>query len=113
MKDRLDIVLVRRGFFSGRDKAKASIMAGIVYVDGMRVDKSGTMIDRDADIMVKENFCPYVSRGGLKLEKALEVFSIELDGIVAIDMGASTGGFTHCMLQKGAKKVYAINMGYG
>lgn len=113
MKDRLDIVLVKRGFFSGRDKAKASIMAGIVYVDGMRVDKSGTMIHQDADIMVKENLCPYVSRGGLKLEKALEVFSIRLDDVVAIDMGASTGGFTHCMLEKGAKKVYAIDVGYG
>ncbi|MEG0157399.1 MAG: TlyA family RNA methyltransferase [Anaerovoracaceae bacterium] len=113
MKDRLDILLVNKGLFPSREKAKASIMAGIVYVDGQRVDKAGTLIDENAELFVKENLCPYVSRGGLKLEKAIETFNFSLDQSIAADMGASTGGFTDCMLQKGAKKVYAIDVGYG
>lgn len=113
MKDRLDVLLVEKGLFQSREKAKASIMAGIVYVDGQKIDKAGTMIDKTAEITVKGNTCPYVSRGGLKLEKAMDLFGFRLDDSVCCDMGASTGGFTDCMLQKGAKKVYAIDVGYG
>lgn len=113
MKNRLDVVLVERGFFPSREKAKASIMAGIVYVDGQKVDKAGTPVDDQAEIFVKENICPYVSRGGLKLEKALAEFDFHLDHAVCVDIGASTGGFTDCMLQKGAQKVFAIDVGYG
>lgn len=113
MKDRLDVILVNKGLFPSREKAKASIMAGIVFVDGQRVDKAGTPIDENAEIFVKQNLCPYVSRGGLKLEKAMEMFGFDLHDKVSIDMGASTGGFTDCMLQKGATKVYAIDVGYG
>lgn len=113
MKNRLDIILVDRGFFPSREKAKASIMAGIVYVDGQKVDKAGTSVDHQADIYIKENLCPYVSRGGLKLEKALELFDFHLTDTVCVDIGASTGGFTDCMLQKGARKVFAIDVGYG
>lgn len=113
MKKRLDILLTERGFFASREKAKASIMAGIVYVDGQKTDKAGTSVDMEADIYIKENLCPYVSRGGLKLEKALDCFSFHLDGAVCADIGASTGGFTDCMLQKGARKVFAIDVGYG
>ncbi len=113
MKDRLDVLLVNKGLFTSREKAKAAIMAGIVYVDGQKVDKAGTSIDVESEIFVKENLCPYVSRGGLKLEKAMELFNFQLDNTVCVDMGASTGGFTDCMLQKGASKVYAIDVGYG
>ncbi|MCI9596371.1 MAG: TlyA family RNA methyltransferase [Firmicutes bacterium] len=113
LKNRLDVILVEKGLFSSREKAKASIMAGIVYVDGQRVDKAGTPVDAAADIHIKENLCPYVSRGGLKLEKALETFDFHLQDACCADIGASTGGFTDCMLQKGAKKVFAIDVGYG
>lgn len=113
MKERLDIILVNRGFFQSRERAKGAIMAGIVYVDGQRVDKAGTGIREDAEIFVKEDACPYVSRGGLKLAKAVEAFRLDLTGLVAVDIGASTGGFTDCMLQKGAGKVYTIDVGYG
>lgn len=113
MKDRLDIILVNKGLFSSREKAKASIMAGIVYVDGQKIDKAGTSVDENAEIYIKENLCPYVSRGGLKLEKALDLFGFTLTDAVAMDIGASTGGFTDCMLQKGAKKVFAVDVGYG
>ena len=113
MKDRLDVLLVNKGLFASREKAKAAIMAGIVYVDGQKVDKAGTSIDVESEIFVKENLCPYVSRGGLKLEKAMEFFNFDLDECFCVDMGASTGGFTDCMLQKGAQKVYAIDVGYG
>lgn len=99
--------------FPSREKAKASVMAGLVYVDGQRVDKPGTSVDTDAEITVKEALCPYVSRGGLKLEKALELYGFSLENATAVDIGASTGGFTDCMLQKGAKKVFAIDVGYG
>ena len=113
MKERLDILLVQKGFYQSREKAKAAIMAGVVYVDGQRSDKAGKLIDTESDIFVKENLCPYVSRGGLKLEKAMKSFSLDLDGAICMDIGASTGGFTDCMLQNGAVKVYAIDVGYG
>ena len=99
--------------FPSREEAKASVMAGLVYVDGQRVDKPGTSVDTEAEITVKEALCPYVSRGGLKLEKALELYGFSLENATAVDIGASTGGFTDCMLQKGAKKVFAIDVGYG
>ena len=99
--------------FPSREKAKASVMAGLVYVDGQRVDKPGTSVYTEAKITVKEALCPYVSRGGLKLEKALELYGFSLENATAVDIGASTGGFTDCMLQKGAKKVFAIDVGYG
>ena len=99
--------------FPSREKAKASVMAGLVYVDGQRVDKPGTSVDTEAEITVKEALCPYVSRGVLKLEKALELYGFSLENATAVDIGASTGGFTDCMLQKGAKKVFAIDVGYG
>ena len=99
--------------FPSREKAKASVMAGLVYVEGQRVDKPGTSVDTEAEITVKEALCPYVSRGGLKLEKALELYGFSLENATAVDIGASTGGFTDCMLQKGAKKVFAIDVGYG
>lgn len=88
-------------------------MAGIVFVDGQKSDKAGNMISADSEIFVKENICPYVSRGGLKLEKTMKEFDISMDGNVCMDIGASTGGFTDCMLQHGAAKVYAIDVGYG
>ena len=113
LKERLDVVLVNRGFFQSRERAKASIMAGIVYVGGMRVDKAGTGVNEDADIYIKEDTCPYVSRGGLKLAKAIDVFQLSLKDAIAVDIGASTGGFTDCMLKNGAQKVYSIDVGYG
>ena len=113
MKNRLDTLLVERGMFPSREKAKASIMAGLIYVDGQISDKAGTMIDTDAQITIKENLCPYVSRGGLKLEKALRDFGVDPTGFVCSDSGASTGGFTDCLLQQGASKVFAIDVGYG
>lgn len=113
MKERLDVILTERNMFPSREKAKASVMAGLVYVDGQRVDKPGTSVDTEAEITVKEALCPYVSRGGLKLEKALELYGFSLENATAVDIGASTGGFTDCMLQKGAKKVFAIDVGYG
>jgi 23S rRNA (cytidine1920-2'-O)/16S rRNA (cytidine1409-2'-O)-methyltransferase len=112
-KQRLDIILVNRGYFASREKARSSIMAGIVYVNNERADKPGTFFFEDCEIEVKENINPYVSRGGLKLEKALKTFQIDLTGKVSIDIGSSTGGFTDCMLKKGAIKVFAIDVGYG
>lgn len=112
-KERLDVLLVQRGFFESREKAKAVIMSGDVYVAGQRVDKAGTTVDPEAEIEVRGNACPYVSRGGLKLEKALRDFGVDPTGYVCSDSGASTGGFTDCLLQKGAKKVFAIDVGYG
>lgn len=113
MKERLDILLVKKGLCPSREKAKASIMAGIVYVDGQKSDKAGNMVDEDAEILVKSNICPYVSRGGLKLEKSMKEWDLNLENKVCMDIGASTGGFTDCMLQNGATKVYAIDVGYG
>ena len=112
-KDRLDNIMHLRGFFPSREKAKAAIMAGVVLVDGVVVIKAGTQVCADADISISENPCPYVSRGGLKLAGALVSFGIDVNGILAIDIGASTGGFTDCLLQNGARKVYAIDVGYG
>lgn len=113
MKERLDVILYKKGFFSSREKAKASILAGIVYVDGQMVDKAGTLVTGDSDITVKKRICPYVSRGGLKLEKAMNLFGFKFSGAVCMDIGASTGGFTDCMLQNGAKKIYCVDVGYG
>lgn len=110
---RLDVLLVDRNFCETRSKAQASIMAGQVFVDQQKVDKPGTMVDPSAQIEVRGNPCPYVSRGGLKLEKALRDFGVDPTGFVCSDSGASTGGFTDCLLQQGAKKVFAIDVGYG
>lgn len=110
---RLDQVLVERGLFPSRERAQGSIMAGLVEVDGRRVDKPGASVDPGAAITVKGEAVPYASRGGLKLAKALEVFALRVDGRVAIDVGASTGGFTDVLLQAGAKLVYAVDVGYG
>ena len=112
-KKRIDLYLVENGLIESREKAKAVIMAGQVYVDNQKCEKPGNVISDGAKIEVRGNKLPYVSRGGLKLEKAVTTFSIDLDGVVAIDIGASTGGFTDCMLQKGAKRVYAVDVGYG
>ena len=113
MKTRLDVLLVEQGYFQSREKAKASIMAGLVFVDGLISDKAGTMISDDSVIEVRGSDCPYVSRGGFKLEKALKVFNIDVKGFHCVDIGASTGGFTDCLLQNGAEKVYSVDVGYG
>ena len=105
--------MAEKGLFPSREKAKAAIMAGVVYVDGIRADKPGTPVGPDADFKLKENVCPYVSRGGMKLKKALKEFSVETEGSVCMDIGASTGGFTDCLLQNGALRVYAVDVGYG
>ncbi len=112
-KQRLDVLLVEKGLAPSREKAKAIIMAGIVYVDGNKEDKAGTTFPENATIEVKGKTLPYVSRGGLKLEKAMQKFPITLSGKVCMDVGSSTGGFTDCMLQNGATKVYAIDVGHG
>ncbi len=112
-KQRLDVLLVEKGLAPSREKAKAIIMAGIVYVDGNKEDKAGTTFSENAVIEVKGKTLPYVSRGGLKLEKAMQKFPITLSGKVCMDVGSSTGGFTDCMLQNGATKVYAIDVGHG
>lgn len=112
-KQRLDVLLVEKGLAPSREKAKAIIMAGIVYVDGNKEDKAGTTFPVNAVIEVKGKTLPYVSRGGLKLEKAMQKFPITLSGKVCMDVGSSTGGFTDCMLQNGATKVYAIDVGHG
>lgn len=112
-KQRLDVLLVEKGLAPSREKAKAIIMAGIVYVDGNKEDKAGTTFPENAVIEVKGKTLPYVSRGGLKLEKAMQKFPIKLSGKVCMDVGSSTGGFTDCMLQNGATKVYAIDVGHG
>ena len=113
MKTRLDVLLTEQGYFPTREKARAAVMAGLVYVDGQISDKPGTGIKEDAVITVKGDTCPFVGRGGLKLARALEVFSVDPAGWTCIDIGASTGGFTDCLLQNGAKKVYAVDVGYG
>ncbi len=113
MKKRLDILLVERGLVPSREQAKVRIMAGEVFVDGQREDKSGAVFDENAEIELKGESLKYASRGGYKLEKALEVFPIELKGSNCMDIGASTGGFTDCMLQNGAAKVYSIDVGSG
>lgn len=113
MKERLDILLVKRGLAPSREKAKTMIMEGNVFVENQREDKAGTSIPENAKIEIKGNTLKYVSRGGLKLEKAMNHFDIELQNKVCMDIGASTGGFTDCMLQNGASKVYAVDVGYG
>ena len=113
MKERLDVLLVKRGLAESREKAKAIIMSGIVYVEDQKEDKAGTTFDENAKIEVRGSTLKYVSRGGLKLEKAMTHFGVTLDQKVCMDVGASTGGFTDCMLQNGAVKVYAVDVGYG
>ena len=113
MKERLDVLLVKKGLATSREKAKAIIMSGNVFVDGEREDKAGTTFPETAKIEVHGHTLPYVSRGGLKLEKALQNFDVTVEGKVCTDVGSSTGGFTDCMLQNGAKKVYAVDVGYG
>lgn len=113
IKKRLDVLLTEQGYADSRAKAQAIIMSGLVYVDGQKADKPGTSYEESAAIEVRGGACPYVSRGGLKLEKALRDFHICPEGYVCSDSGASTGGFTDCLLQQGAKKVFAIDVGYG
>ena len=114
MKQRLDVMLVEQGFATSREKAKAIIMSGIVFVDGQREDKAGTSFDSEkVKLEVKGHTLKYVSRGGLKLEKAMDRFGVQLEGKVCMDVGASTGGFTDCMLQNGAVKVYSVDVGHG
>lgn len=114
MKQRLDVILINKGYASSREKAKAIIMSGNVFVKGNREDKAGATFEEDGiDLLVKNTEQKYVSRGGFKLEKAMESFPIELNGCVCMDIGASTGGFTDCMLQNGAVKVYSIDVGHG
>lgn len=112
-KVRLDVALVDLGFCQSREKAKAVIMTGNVFVDNERIDKAGTTISLESDIVVKGGEQKYVSRGGLKLEKAIEMYGLDLTDCVCMDIGASTGGFTDCMLKNGATKVYAVDVGYG
>ena len=112
-KERLDVLLVSLGLAESRAKAQATIMAGEVYVNGQKADKSGMEVDITSNIEVRGSACPYVSRGGLKLEKALKKFGVDPTGYVCSDSGASTGGFTDCLLQQGASKVFAIDVGYG
>lgn len=112
-KKRLDCLVFDRGIAESREKAKVLIMTGNVYVDGQRADKPGTTYPADAAVELRGKKLPYVSRGGLKLQKAMRVFPITLEGKTTMDVGASTGGFTDCMLQNGAKKVYSVDVGYG
>ena len=113
MKERLDVLLVKRNLASSREKAKAIIMSGNVFVDGQREDKAGTSFPEEVQIEVRGHALPYVSRGGLKLEKAMKNFDVSMEGKVCTDVGSSTGGFTDCMLQNGAVKVFAIDVGHG
>lgn len=113
MKKRLDELLFERKLFESRTKAQASIIAGLILVDNQKIEKPGIKIEDSAEIRVLGNACPYVSRGGLKLEKALDDFKVDVNGLIAVDIGAGTGGFTDCLLKHGAKKVYAIDVGYG
>ena len=114
MKERLDVILVKQGYAASREKARAIIMSGNVYVNGQKEDKAGTFFDETKiGLEVRESALRYVSRGGLKLEKAMEIWNFLLENKVCMDIGASTGGFTDCMLQKGALKVYAVDVGHG
>lgn len=113
VKKRLDVLLTEQGYAESRSKAQAIIMAGLVYVDGQKADKAGISYEESVAIEVRGETCPYVSRGGWKLEKALRYFGVDPTGYVCSDSGASTGGFTDCLLQQGAKKVFAIDVGYG
>ncbi|MGS2776100.1 TlyA family RNA methyltransferase [Robertmurraya sp. GLU-23] len=111
-KERIDVLLVERGLIETREKAKRAVMAGLVYSNENRLDKPGEKISSDLPLMIKGNVMPYVSRGGLKLEKALKEFDVHVEGKVLLDIGASTGGFTDCALQNGAKQSYALDVGY-
>jgi 23S rRNA (cytidine1920-2'-O)/16S rRNA (cytidine1409-2'-O)-methyltransferase len=111
-KERLDILLVKKGFFPSRQRAQAAIMAGLVLVNGEKIEKAGTRVEQGVTIRILGQEHPYVSRGGLKLEKALKTFAIVLAGKIVMDVGASTGGFTDCALQHGARKVYAVDVGW-
>lgn len=113
MKKRLDVLLVEKGFADSREKAKRLIMSGIVYVDNIKEDKAGSTFEETKNIEVRGTTLKYVSRGGLKLEKAMENFPVKLEGTVCMDVGSSTGGFTDCMLQNGALKVYSVDVGHG
>lgn len=114
MKERLDVLLVKKGLAESREKAKALIMSGDVFVNGQREDKAGTAFEEEKALLeVRGHTLPYVSRGGLKLEKALQQFPLTVEGKVCMDIGASTGGFTDCMLQNGARKVYSVDVGHG
>ena len=112
-KRRLDVVLTERGLTESRQKAQALIMSGIVYIDNEKCDKAGTFVKEGQTVEVRGKGNPFVSRGGLKLDKAVKSFGLSLDGLICMDVGASTGGFTDCMLQNGAKKVYSVDVGYG
>ena len=112
-KERIDVLMCKLGLTESRQKAQQLIMAGEVFVNGQRVDKAGTPVASDSNIEIKGDVCPFVSRGGYKLAKAIPTFGIELGGCTCMDVGASTGGFTDCMLQNGASKVYSIDVGYG
>ena len=112
-KERIDKVLVDRGLVKSRERAKALIMAGNVLVDGQKIDKAGTRINPDSSIILKEKDHPFVSRGGVKLSFALDYFKVSVSGRTVLDVGASTGGFIHCVLMRGARKVYAVDVGYG
>lgn len=111
-KERIDVLLVEQGYFDSREKAKAAIMAGLVFADAERIEKAGTKVPRTAALTVKGKPHPYVGRGGLKLEKAIRTFNIALDHQIVLDIGASTGGFTDCALKHGAARVYAVDVGY-
>ena len=113
MKERLDILLVNKGLASSREKAKALIMSGIVYVDNQKEDKAGSLFDENAELEIRGETLKFVSRGGLKLDKAVSVFNLNFDGFTCLDIGASTGGFTDVMLQNGASKVYSVDVGHG
>ncbi len=112
-KERLDVLLTEKQLAESREKAKRIIMAGVVYVDGQKLDKPGTQVDLESQIEVRENILPFVSRGGLKLDKAIKLYGIDLGEKICMDIGASTGGFTDCMLQNGATKVFSVDVGYG
>jgi 23S rRNA (cytidine1920-2'-O)/16S rRNA (cytidine1409-2'-O)-methyltransferase len=113
LKKRVDQFLVDKGFFPSRARAQAAILEGLVFAQGKRISKPGTFLSADTSLEVKGEVCPYVGRGGIKLEHALKVFNLKVKGKVALDVGASTGGFTDCLLQHGVKKVYAVDVGYG
>lgn len=113
MKQRIDVLLVEKDFYPTRERAKKNIMAGRVLVNEQIIDKPGTMVDVNAPIRIKEDAIPYVSRGGLKLEKAMKTFDLSLESKICMDIGSSTGGFTDCMLRSGARKVYCVDVGYG
>lgn len=112
-KERIDVLMYEKGLAESREKAKRIVMAGNVYIDNERIEKPGTKIEINSNIILKGEKCKFVGRGGYKLEKAIKHFDIDVDGFTAIDIGASTGGFTDCLLQNGAEKIYAIDVGYG